>query len=467
MLQGWPAVKDDMAGGMFANPNRPVCPSCQEAARPAILMFSDFAWVDNDAQEDRYHSWLEAVAEETDKRGEGNPLKACILEIGAGMNVPTVRRNSEAVGRKLANIGAKSTVVRINLDFPRMDGSSATKIDFVPLCGGGLATLETLNTIMCSPDVIEISASDASSGNGLFLRVGMHCGRARYRRLADEEKPNFLYYWDGEGDSSCAGWYVAEDPSLEGNSEYEDFWVTTADLPISGAGDCGGRMEVLESPMAEAMAIAALAGLKSELATALRSDFVKATGRDLEPSPKAKEAPREQNEKANGNTHEIAQGATGDTAEDDEDVETCLDEDSDGDPFENCMELLKEEDAFEERERQLGRKRILPQPGSRNPGTPAAAVPTPAANLSITTAAVPTPAGAVPTPSAAAPTPGTAVPTPAAAAPTPGAVVPPTPGTSVPPTPGGLDDGDSEVRRIVQAAIEARRKKSKQTGSRM
>ena len=61
MLQGWPSANDG-AGSlkMFCQPNRPVCPECQEPARPAILMFNDFAWIDNTSQEDRYYSWLQA-----------------------------------------------------------------------------------------------------------------------------------------------------------------------------------------------------------------------------------------------------------------------------------------------------------------------------------------------------------------------------------------------------------------------
>merc|ERR1712183_101684 len=83
MLQGWPPLDSQDARLPFQHLNRPACLECGSLARPAILMFGDGDWLDNDAQEYRFHDWQKAVAAEAATRKEP-PLKVCIVEIGAG-----------------------------------------------------------------------------------------------------------------------------------------------------------------------------------------------------------------------------------------------------------------------------------------------------------------------------------------------------------------------------------------------
>ena len=84
----------------FEAKNYPLCKYCKKIARPNILMFSDFRFVDKrvDLQLARFNYWLSQIDDEM-----------VIIEIGAGKAVPTVRRLSEKVRR---DFGAK--LIRIN-----------------------------------------------------------------------------------------------------------------------------------------------------------------------------------------------------------------------------------------------------------------------------------------------------------------------------------------------------------------
>merc|ERR1719329_1668378 len=95
------------------------------------MMFGDFGFVKDRGQEALYKAWLQAVDDEDDlsdaDEGEGQardvPLQVCVLEIGCGKNVPSVRMNSEALARKLSESGARTTLIRINPDHPDVDGA--------------------------------------------------------------------------------------------------------------------------------------------------------------------------------------------------------------------------------------------------------------------------------------------------------------------------------------------------------
>ena len=86
-----------------AKPPLPVCPNCGKIARPNILMFNDWQWVEHrtEAQERRMSVWLSEIY----KKG----LRLVVLEIGAGTAVPTVRRTCEKVAWE-----AEARLIRIN-----------------------------------------------------------------------------------------------------------------------------------------------------------------------------------------------------------------------------------------------------------------------------------------------------------------------------------------------------------------
>jgi len=84
----------------FEAKNFPICPECRQIARPNILMFSDFRFVDKrvNIQLARLRYFLDQI--------DG---KLVIIEIGAGKAVPTVRNFSEKV-----RYNYNSTLIRIN-----------------------------------------------------------------------------------------------------------------------------------------------------------------------------------------------------------------------------------------------------------------------------------------------------------------------------------------------------------------
>lgn len=67
----------------------PKCRNCGRIARPNILMFGDWGWLDSrtSVQELRFDKWLNSIVNK----------KIVVLEIGAGNAVPTVRYKSESV----------------------------------------------------------------------------------------------------------------------------------------------------------------------------------------------------------------------------------------------------------------------------------------------------------------------------------------------------------------------------------
>jgi NAD-dependent SIR2 family protein deacetylase len=98
------------------------CPHCGRLARPNILMFDDDSWLGNapgplgpDHSQPRcYRQWESAV---TAALKEDRRKRLVILELGAGLRVPTVRRHGERLLKQTAKYGTK--MVRINLDFPQ------------------------------------------------------------------------------------------------------------------------------------------------------------------------------------------------------------------------------------------------------------------------------------------------------------------------------------------------------------
>ena len=104
----------------------PVCRYCGHMARPNILMFGDWNWIGTpyDRQQGRLESWLQSVA---------NPV---VIEVGAGVAIPTVRHFGEQFADRL---------IRINPTQPEIRGGRG-----VSLRMGGLAGIRTL----LSPDPV-------------------------------------------------------------------------------------------------------------------------------------------------------------------------------------------------------------------------------------------------------------------------------------------------------------------------
>lgn len=103
----------------------PRCPRCEAIARPNILLFGDGRWVPHPTamQERRFNRWLQGLL----------GVRLVIVECGAGLNVPTVRWQSESVAR-----GLDATLIRINPREP--EGPAQT----ISLRSGAREALERL-----------------------------------------------------------------------------------------------------------------------------------------------------------------------------------------------------------------------------------------------------------------------------------------------------------------------------------
>jgi NAD-dependent SIR2 family protein deacetylase len=111
---GFAPVLDEEACRLLSD--LPVCPNCGGLARPNILMFGDWDWRKARAisQEKLLASWLDIVA------------RPVVIEIGAGTDLPTVRRFGDRFER----------LIRINPREPEVSKSTAVGIAL-----GGLEAL--------------------------------------------------------------------------------------------------------------------------------------------------------------------------------------------------------------------------------------------------------------------------------------------------------------------------------------
>ena len=128
----------------------PACPSCGGPARPAILMFGDCAWEDQVDQENRCDAWIGAVeALATQRATTGDvPLRIAVLEIGAGVRVTTIRRQSERCASDFAEAGADVRLIRVNPDFPLADNVLALKernVRVISVCAKGRDALAKMD----------------------------------------------------------------------------------------------------------------------------------------------------------------------------------------------------------------------------------------------------------------------------------------------------------------------------------
>ena len=82
----------------------PRCKKCDETARPNILLFNDWEWNSTitDKQEERYLEWMDKIEDS----------KICIIEIGAGTEIPSIRYKSEHIFEYYEN----TNLIRINLN---------------------------------------------------------------------------------------------------------------------------------------------------------------------------------------------------------------------------------------------------------------------------------------------------------------------------------------------------------------
>jgi NAD-dependent SIR2 family protein deacetylase len=116
---------------MRAEKPLPKCPACGDLSRPNILLFGDFSYLPTrqEGQARRYHSWLADVG--------FDPI--AIVEMGAGVGVPTVRYQSEQLCR-----AKKARLVRINPRDPEVPAGE------ISLPMGALEGVRQIDAILTS-----------------------------------------------------------------------------------------------------------------------------------------------------------------------------------------------------------------------------------------------------------------------------------------------------------------------------
>ena len=103
----------------------PRCAACDALARPNVLMFGDGHWAPGrtDVQERAFQNWVNEAE------------RICVIELGAGLAVPTIRRLSESLARRGARL------IRVN---PRDTGVPGGSIALIGGADAALAAIEVV-----------------------------------------------------------------------------------------------------------------------------------------------------------------------------------------------------------------------------------------------------------------------------------------------------------------------------------
>lgn len=114
----------------------PTCKLCREPLRPNVLMFNDYSFNNERMREKMllYNDWKKKLKELKSEK----LLKLCVIEIGAGLHVPTVRNESEMMTSNF-----QGNFIRIN---PR--DFQVPRENHVSLNMNGLEALQEISKIL-------------------------------------------------------------------------------------------------------------------------------------------------------------------------------------------------------------------------------------------------------------------------------------------------------------------------------
>lgn len=115
---------------MRATSPLPICPICGKISRPNILMFGDWDWLPSrtSMQEKLFDRFLI----------ENSNRRIVVIELGAGDNIPTIRKTSERIGKKLKN----ARVIRINPREPEI------VYPHIPILAGAVDALRKIDSLL-------------------------------------------------------------------------------------------------------------------------------------------------------------------------------------------------------------------------------------------------------------------------------------------------------------------------------
>eukprot|EP00121_Abeoforma_whisleri_P006014 Awhi_evm1s5460 len=147
--------------------NRPLCLFCGKALRPKILMFNDAHYIFNMKQEDNFDQWQESIEqhyrkggitkknsqEEKENGGKRQEQKdqkktsVVVLEIGAGLRVPSIRMEASETSRRFNSTFDETTMIRIG--FESLEKYLCTSInDNILIKDGALTALKKIDNAM-------------------------------------------------------------------------------------------------------------------------------------------------------------------------------------------------------------------------------------------------------------------------------------------------------------------------------
>lgn len=112
----------------------PTCNGCKKVARPTVLMFGDGKVLRTriDKQTKDYNHWKKEI----NKSGK---LKMVAIEIGAGVAIPTARRESEKISKEFS-----CPLIRINPEHPEVS-NAADRVEHISISEGAEEALKQIN----------------------------------------------------------------------------------------------------------------------------------------------------------------------------------------------------------------------------------------------------------------------------------------------------------------------------------
>jgi NAD-dependent SIR2 family protein deacetylase len=115
---------------MHADDPLPQCPDCGKICRPNIFMFDDYSWLQNRTrkQSSAFDRFLK----------KHSNSRIAIIELGAGVAIPTIRMMSVQIGSKLRH----ATVIRIN------PCEAAIASPHISLLSDALSALQQIDTLL-------------------------------------------------------------------------------------------------------------------------------------------------------------------------------------------------------------------------------------------------------------------------------------------------------------------------------
>lgn len=114
---------------MRAQDPLPLCPECGKICRPNIFMFGDWSWLQERARE-QSSAFDQFMRKNSDHR-------IAVIEMGAGVEIPTIQNLSERIGRK-KNV----TVIRINPRDPLI------RSPHISIAKGALEGLQSIDALV-------------------------------------------------------------------------------------------------------------------------------------------------------------------------------------------------------------------------------------------------------------------------------------------------------------------------------